>query len=127
MNTARFLKLFGHFTALCMKGLIQIARPNTILFPLLLAVVSEIHHKCESELVVTPCFRVWFQDHEGAEFGRSWYCHGSSSQISNLHEISDIPLYPADNPDILQSTINGRNTLLMMEIVQSVVRTGSFT
>ena len=108
------------------KGLIQIARPNTILFPLLLALVAEVHHKCGSELVVTPYFRVWFQHHEGAEFGRSWCCHGSSSQISNLHEISDIPLYPADNPDILQSTINGRNTLLMMEIVPGVVRTGSF-
>ena len=41
--------------------------------------------------------------------------------------MTGIPLYSADNADILQSTIDGRNTLHMMGIIKSTLSQENFT
>ena len=100
------------------QALIQLARPNTILCPLLLALAVETHHKSGSEFVMELLHAFGFGSSiaKVREFEKSLYSHDPSSRTSGLQEISGIPLYSADNADVLQSTIDGKNTLHMMGI-----------
>ena len=43
----------------------------------------------------------------------------------DFNELLGLPLYLADNADILQATLDGKNTLHMMGIIRSVIKQGS--
>ena len=59
------------------------------------------------------------------ELEKSLCFHDSSSSIVDFNELLGLLLYSADNADILQATLDGKNALHMMGIIRSVVKQGS--
>ena len=110
------------------QALIKLARPNTILCLLLLAFAAEIHHKSGgSEFVVQLLHSMGFGSsiEKVGELEKSLCFHGSSPSIVEFNELWGLPLYSADNADILQATLDGKNTVHMMGIIRNVIKQGS--
>ena len=110
------------------QAVINLARPNTILCPLLLAFAAEVHHKSGgSEFVVQLLHSMGFGSsiEKVHELEKSLCFRDSSPSIVDFNELLGLPLYSADNADILQATIDGKNTLHMIGIIRSVVKQGS--
>ena len=108
--------------------LIKLPRPNTTLCPLLLAFAAEMHHKSGgSETVVQLLHSIGFGSsiEKVRELEKSLCFHDSSSSIVDFNELLGLLLYSADNADILQAILDGKNTLHMMGIICSVVKQGS--
>ena len=94
--------------------LIKLARPNTILCPMLLAFAAEVHHKSGgSEFVVQLLHSMGFGSNieKVHELEKSLCFRDSSPSIVDFNELLGLPLYSADNADILQATIDGKKTL----------------
>ena len=110
------------------QALIKLARPNTILCLLLLVFAAEMHHKSGcSEFVVQLLHSMSFGSsiEKVRELEKFLCFHDSLPSIVDFSELLGLPLYSADNADILQATLDGKNTLHMMGINCSVVKQGS--
>ena len=110
------------------QALIKLARPNTILCPLLLAFAAEMHNKSGgSEFVVQLLHTIGFGPsiEKVRELEKSLCFHDSSPSIVDFVELLGLPLCLADNADILHATLDGKNTLHMMSIIRSVVKQSS--
>ena len=59
------------------------------------------------------------------EIEKSLCFHDSSPYLVDFNELLDLPLYSADNADILQATLDGKSTLQMMGIICNFVKQGS--
>ena len=59
------------------------------------------------------------------ELEKSLCFHDSSPSIVDFIELLGLPLYLADNVDILHGTLDGKNTLHMMGIIRSVFKQSS--
>ena len=110
------------------QALIKLARPNTLESPLLIALASEMHHKCGSEFLVSLLHAFGFCSsiEKVREFEVSLCFHESSSRETPVDEVAGIPLHAADNADIIQATIDGKNTIHIMGVVRAAVKSGSF-
>ena len=108
------------------QSIIQLARPNTILCPLQIMLGVEVHHKTGSKFVVEllRAFGFGSSSKKVLEFEKSICFHESSPTTTHLTGTTDIPLYSAD---ILQCTIDGKNTLHLMGIIRSTLCKGCFT
>ena len=59
------------------------------------------------------------------EFEVSLCFHESSSRETPVDEVAGIPLHAADNADIIQATIDGKNTIHIMSVARAAVKSGS--
>lgn len=101
------------------QALVQLARPNTIVAPLQLALGAEVHHKTGSKFVVEMLHKMGLcKSHaQVTEFARDLIFHDMSG-YSKLHEV---PLYAADNADVNNRTLDGKNTLHMMGQIKCIL------
>ena len=93
------------------QALIKLVRPNTIVCPLLLEFAAEIHHKSgDSESVVQLLHSIDFDSsiEKVPKLEKSLCFNDSSPSIVDFNELLDLPLYSADNTDILQATLDGK-------------------
>ena len=109
------------------QAIIQFCRPNSVLCPLQVVLGEEVHHKSGSEFLVELLHVFGFSASikQVRAFERS-LCFYDVLETSSLDE-ETTPLYSADNADVLQSTIEGKNTLHMMGIIKSSLSQGEFT
>ena len=112
------------------QAIMKTARPNSINCPLLLSLAVEMHHKSGgSEFVVDLLHATGLGSsiEKVREFEKSLRFHESSSITSASCEVSSgTTLYSADNADIIQALLDGKNSIHMMGIVRSYIRQGSF-
>ena len=93
------------------QALIKLMRPNTIVCPLLLEFAAEMHHKSgDSESVVQLLHSIDFDSsiEKVPKLEKSLCFNDSSPSIVDFNELLDLPLYSADNTDILQATLDGK-------------------
>ena len=60
------------------------------------------------------------------EFEVSLCFHESSSRETPVDEVAGIPLHAADKADIIQATIDGKNTIHIMSVARAAVKSGLF-
>ena len=104
--------------AIC-QALLKLTKSKTIFFHLLLAFAAKMHHKSggyEFAVQLLHIMGFGFSNEKIRKLEKSFCFHDSSPNIVDLNELWDLSLYSADNGDILQTTMDVKNTLYMMVI-----------
>ena len=103
------------------QAIVQMARPKTVIPPLQLSLGVEIHHRTGSRFLVDLLHKFGFCSHYNTvmRFQKDCIFHDMGSESDTV-----TPLYSADNADVNQRTIDGKNTHHMMGIIKSYREAG---
>jgi hypothetical protein len=106
------------------QAIVQMARPRTIMTPLQLSLGVEIHHRTGSRFLVDLLHKLGFCSHYNAvmRFLKDCIFHDMGSEHA-----TETPIYSADNADVNQRSIDGKNTHHMMGLIKSYREAGAIS